>query len=192
MNPFVNYISKHIELSTDAQKAIDDLIPIKEFKSGHILLKEGSVSKEAFFNLKGCVRMFFNQDGEEKTTFFYTENQFITSIKSFNTHEPTSHYLECIEDCTLAILSFEAEEELLTRFPELEVFARISMQEELINYQEMLSAYIISNPEQRYLNLIKNKPELLQRVPQYQLATYLGIKPETLSRIRKRVFQKRS
>lgn len=72
----------------------------------------------------------------------------------------------------------------------LESMSRMSLQEELNTYQEMLVTYITTNPEERYLNLLKYRPELLHRVPQYQLASYLGVTPESLSRIRKRIFLK--
>jgi len=76
------------------------------------------------------------------------------------------------------------------RFPMLESLSRISLQEELHNYQEMLATYITTSPEERYLNVLKYRPELLNRVPQYQLASYLGVTAESLSRIRKRIMLK--
>ncbi len=145
------------------------------------------VSQTSFFNLKGCVRLYYLIDGEEKTTFFYTENKFITSIRSFTQKEPSNHYLECIEDCTLTLIPYDVEKKLLEKFPKLESFARLILEQELGNYQDMLSTYIVSNPEQRYLNLLKNNSQLLQRVPLFQLASYIGVKAESLSRIRNRV-----
>jgi CRP-like cAMP-binding protein len=99
----------------------------------------------------------------------------------------TRDYLECIEDCTLGLIPYEIEKELLSNFPRLETFARINLEQELVNYQEMLATYIISNPEQRYVNLLNRNAQLLQRVPLYQLASYIGVKPESLSRIRSRI-----
>jgi CRP-like cAMP-binding protein len=113
-------------------------------------------------------------------------------MRSFTTNTPADHYLECIEDCVLALIPFELEKALLTKFPKLETFARISLEQEVANYQEMLSAYIISNPEQRYQRLLTNNPDLLQRVPLYHLASYLGVKAESLSRIRRRISKKTS
>ncbi|MFY0602041.1 MAG: Crp/Fnr family transcriptional regulator [Cyclobacteriaceae bacterium] len=191
-NQFIEYISNFIQLDEEEVKAISSKIHIKNYKTGDVLLKEGNISKVSFFNLKGCVRHYHLIDGEEKTTFFYTENRFISSIRSFTTNTPSNHYLECIEDCILALIPYDTEKELLANFPKLETFARISLEQELANYQEFLSSYIISNPEQRYQNLLKNHPELLQRVPLYHLASYIGIKAESLSRIRKRISKKAS
>jgi CRP-like cAMP-binding protein len=185
-------MSKFIQLDEKEIEAISSQIHIKNFKAGDVLLKEGNISKVSYFNLKGCVRLYYLIDGEEKTTFFYTENRFISSIRSFTTNTPADHYLECIEDCVLAPIPYDIEKELLINFPKLETFARIILEQELANYQEMLSAYIMSNPEQRYQRILKNNPDLLQRVPLYHLASYLGIKAESLSRIRKRISKKTS
>jgi CRP-like cAMP-binding protein len=188
----IEYISNFISLEKTEIDAISAVIQIKDYKKGQILLKEGMVAQISYFNLKGCVRLFYLVDGEERTTFFYTENQFITSIRSFTQREPSNHYLECIEDCTLALIPYDIEKKLLHEFPKLETFSRKVLEQELGNYQDMLSNYIISNPEQRYLDLLKNKPQLLQRIPLYQLASYIGVKAESLSRIRNRVTKKTS
>ena len=191
-NKLIEYISGYIHLNQEEIDAISSQIPIKEYHAGDILLKEGMISTKSYFNLKGCVRLYYLINGEEKTTFFYTENQFITSLRSFTTNVPANHYLECTEDCTLAVITYETEKELLKRFPKLETFARISLEKELANYQEMLSSYIMSNPEQRYLNLLKNNPDLLHRVPLFQLSSYIGVKAESLSRIRNRISKRTS
>ncbi len=183
----INYISEYIPLTNEEIKAIAALIEIRKFKKGDVLLKEGMISKTSYFNLKGCVRLYYLVDGEEKTTFFYTENQFITSLRSFTNKAPSSHYLECTEDCILALLPYETEKLILNTFPKFETFSRMILEKELGNHQEMLSSYIISNPEQRYLDLLKNEQELLQRVPLFQLASYIGIQPESLSRLRSRL-----
>jgi CRP-like cAMP-binding protein len=80
-NQLIDYISKFIQLDEREEEAISSKILIKDYQAGDILLKEGMISKVSYFNLKGCVRLFYLVDGEEKTTFFYTENQFITSLR---------------------------------------------------------------------------------------------------------------
>ena len=187
ISKLIDHISTFVALGREEIEAISSSIQIRKFEKGDILLREGMISRASYFNLEGCVRLYYIVDGEEKTTFFYTENQFITSIRSFTTKAPSSHYLECVEDCTLALLPYEIEKKLLNTFPKLESFARLILEKELGNYQEMLSTYIISSPEQRYLNLLKNNPQLLQRIPLFQLASYIGVKAESLSRIRNRI-----
>jgi len=187
INNIIEYISKYVQLEFEEIKAINELILIKEFKKGTLLLKEGEIAKFSYFNIKGCIRSFSIVEGVEKTTHFYTENQFVTSIKSFTKKVQATHYLECIEDCMLGLLSLESEIKLLNEFPKLEHLSRILLEEELAMYQDILSSYITTSPEERYKNLLKLRPDLFQRIPQYHIATYLGITPQSLSRIRNRI-----
>jgi len=167
-----------------------ELIEIKTMKKGEHLLREGDISAKTYTIIKGCVRQYYLVDGIEKTTFFYTEGQSIYSPNSAAERIPAKYYLSCVEYSTLSVLTLENQEAMYRKFPVLESASRVSLREELHNYQEMLSTYITTNPEDRYLNLLKYRPELLNRVPQYQLASYLGVTPESLSRIRKRIFLK--
>ncbi len=181
-----------MELNEREIEVISSKIPIKYYRTGHVLLKEGDISKESYFNIKGCVRLYHLVEGEERTTFFYTENRFISSIRSYPTKTPSNHYLDCVEDCLLAVIPFNIENELIQSIPSLETFTRVSLEQELANTREILFDYILSNPEQRYQKLLNNNPDLFQRVPLYHLASYLGIKAESLSRIRRRISKKTS
>ena len=165
-------------------------ISIKTFKKGDHLLREGDISAKSYSIISGCVRQYYLVDGDEKTTFFYTEGQSIFSPNSTSGRIPAKYYLSCVEYTTVSIITLENQVELYKRFPILESMSRQALSEELNNYQEMLSTYITTTPEKRYLNLLKFRPGLLKRVPQYQLASYLGVTPESLSRIRKRIFVK--
>lgn len=165
-----------------------ELISIESYKKGDLILQEGAISSKSYSIISGCVRQYYLVDGEEKTTFFYTEGDSIFSPNSASEKIPSKYYLSCVEYTTLSIMTLENQKEMYNRFPMLEALSRNSLQKELVNYQEMLATYITTNPEERYLNLLKHRPELLNRVPQYQLASYLGVAPESLSRIRKRIF----
>ncbi len=186
----VQLLEGALELNEEEAKAVTECIPIKTFEKGHVLLREGQVSNESYFNIQGLVRKYYLVDGEEKTTEFYIEKDAISSLQSYNLKIPSNHYLECIEDCRLAILSRDKEQELFERVPAFESICRVSVEEELGAYQDKLAQFMISSPEKRYLDLMENRPDLLQRVPQYHLASYLGVKPESLSRIRKRIAQR--
>lgn len=181
-----------IPLSEEEAKAIDELIPIKTFPKGTVLLKQGQIAKDSYFNLKGLVRLYYLIDGEEKTIQFFTEGDPIASLSSYHHQTPSPHYLECVEACTLTILNFEKEQELIKKVPAFESICRISIEQEFGKNQKILANYMIKSPEQRYLDLQNERPELLNRVPQYILASYLGVKPESLSRIRKRLAEKRA
>lgn len=174
-------------LTEEESKAIVDSMCIKTFKKGTILLKEGQISTECYFILEGCIRQYYLIDGDEKTNNFFTEEQFVVSINSFSQKTPANHYFSCCEDTTLVVANEQKENDLYKRFPKFETISRTVMGNIFGEQQELMASYITDTPEQRYLKLLKSRPDLFQRIPQYQLASYIGVKPESLSRIRKRI-----
>jgi len=178
-------------LSAEEAQAMDELVPIRTFAKGTVLLEAGAVATASYYAIKGCVRLYYMVDGDERTTAFYTEGQSIASLHSFVNQVPANHYLACVEESTLAVWSYTGEKELFRRFPRLESFCRVSLENDFGQHQELLASFIIKTPEERYTELMATRPDLLQRVPQYLLASYLGVKPESLSRIRKRMLRKR-
>ena len=190
----LKYVSKFISLTEEETKAIIEDITIQNFEKGTILLNEGKVSKEGFFILKGCIRQYCIIKGEERTTNFFTEEQWVLSRKSYTQKIPADHYFSCVEDCILLVGNFEKETNFfqkISKFPRLQSLSRSIIEKEIGEYQDTLSTYITDTPEQRYLKLLENRPELIQRVPQHQLASYIGVKPESLSRIRKRILYRK-
>jgi CRP-like cAMP-binding protein len=186
-NDIVTLISRYLSLTDEEASAFAECIPIKAFKKGDILLREGQVSRDSYFVIEGCVRKYYIIDGEERTTEFYIEDESIASIQSYKNKTPANHYFQCVEDCKLAVLNYEKEQELFKRVPKYEALCRMSMEDDFGEQQEALAKFITSSPEARYRNLLETRPDLIQRVPQYHLASYLGVKPESLSRIRKRI-----
>ena len=177
---------------TDKEAAIvNECIPIKTFPKGTVLLEAGKVSNEAYYVLEGLVRSYYLIDGDERTTAFFKEGDSCAALHSYVNQVPADHYLACVEDSILTVLSYHKEKELIKKVPQFESLCRVSVEQDFGRTQSMLAHFITKSPEERYLDLLKNQPELLQRVPQYHLASYLGIKPESLSRIRKRVAAKR-
>lgn len=177
-------------LSEEDMIAINECIPIKEYKKGTVLLREGQISTESYYVVEGLLRSYYLIDGEEKTTEFYSEEDSVASFNSYVSKTPADHYFECIEDCMLAVMTFDKEKELVKKWPKYEELCRVETEKNFGNHQKRLAKFISSSPEQRYLNLLETRPELLNRVPQFMLASYLGMKPESLSRIRKRITQK--
>lgn len=186
-NEFVKYLSKHTSLSEQDIQVIAESNIIKFFKKGTFLLRAGDFSNECFLIFKGCVRSFLVKEGEEKTIEFYTEEQPVSPV-NFGKKIPSEYYLECIED-TIACVSIP-ENEMFQEYPQLESACRIMAETMMTMYQTSFTDYRTSSAEERYLSLLKDRPGLIQRVPQYQLASYLGIKPESLSRIRRRLNKK--
>ena len=189
-NEFVKYLSKHTS-SDELINIIAENAVIQEFKKGTLLLREGDRVTACYLILKGCIRSYVMKDGEEKTIEFYTEEQSV-SPPGFGKSIPSELYLECIEDTIAAIGTPEGEVEMFGKYPELESSSRKMAEEVMENHQSSFADYKVSSAEERYLKLLKERPDLIQRVPQYQLASYLGVQPESLSRIRKRLVQKHS
>jgi len=189
-NEIVKLISRFLTLNEEESNAFIECIPIKTLKKGDVLLKEGQISRDSYFVIQGCVRKYYIIDGEERTTEFYVEEDSVASLQSYKYKTPANHYFECVEDCRLAVLNYDKEQELFKRVPKYEALCRMSMENDFGEQQEALSKFMILNPEERYKNLLESRPYLIQRVPQYHLASYLGVKPESLSRIRKRLTKK--
>jgi len=177
-------------LSPEEARDMDRLVPIRHFPKGTVLLKAGDVATEAWLCIEGCVHMYYDVDGDLRTTEFYTEGQAVASLYSFINQVPANHYLACVEDCTLVVWSYAAERELFGKYSNLESSCRVAVESDFGAHQEKFASFITKSPEQRYLDLLEQRPELLQRVPQYLLASYLGVTPESLSRIRKRILEK--
>lgn len=177
------FLSKNTSLSSAIIKSIVSTAVIKNFKKGTILK-----NNECCLVLKGCIRSYMVKDGEEKTIEFYTEEQPVSFYMGVN--DPTEYHWECTEDTMVCMNSSEKEEEMFNKFPEFESACRVMTEKLMINYQSEFSNHKTASIEERYLKLLKERPDLFQRVPQYQLASYLGVKPETLSRVRKRLSYK--
>jgi len=184
-----DYISKYISLTEDEKKAIIDLNIFHSVKKGVALLSEGQSSQEGFFVLKGCIRTYYVIEGEEKTTAFYTEMEGITP-NCVLTKQPSKYFIATTEDSIIAISNPDMESEIFEKFPKFETLCRILSEELLVKQQINFDDFKTSSPEKRYLNLLQKRPDLLQRVPQHQLASYLGIKPQSLSRLRARILEK--
>lgn len=187
----LNYFSKIMPLTQQEADAIAATMIIRQSKKGDILLKEGQISTEAYFVLEGCVRQYFIIDGKEKTANFFTKEQWVISLNSFSYRQPSTHYMECALDSVLVVGNREKEQDLYRRFPRLESVSRKVLEKVFAEQQQLMAVYITDNAEQRYEKLLHSRPELLQIIPQYQIASYIGVQPESLSRIRKRIMDKK-
>ena len=184
-----DFISKYVSLTEDEKNTIISLNTFRTVKKDTILLREGQNSNEAYFVLKGGIRTYYMIDGVEKTTAFYTEMEALTPHCVIN-KLPSSYYISCIEDSIITISTPEMEVEMFNKFPKFETLCRILSEELLAKEQINFDEFKTSSPEQRYRKLLQSRPDLIQRVPQHQLASYLGIKPESLSRLRARIMEK--
>ncbi|MEQ8906502.1 cyclic nucleotide-binding domain-containing protein [Ekhidna sp.] len=189
-NLLFDFISKYISLTEDEKNAILSLDLFRSVKKGTALLKAGQKSLDSYFILKGCIRTYYLIDGEEKTTAFYTEMEVLTPHCVIN-KAPSEYYISCVEDSILSVGNSDMEAEMNSKFPKFEIMCRMLSEELLAKERTDFDEFKTSSPEQRYLNLLQKRPYLIQRVPQHQLASYLGIKPQSLSRLRARIMEKK-
>ena len=190
-NILFDFISKYITLTEEEKEALISLDIFHSVKKGTILLHEGKKTNESFFVLKGCIRKYYIIDGEEKTTAFYTELEALTPHCVIS-NTPSEYYIASVEDSIVLISNAEMGEEVNRKFPKFDTMCRMFSEELLAKQQIDFDDFKTSSPEQRYQNLLQKRPDLLQRVPQHQIASYLGIKPQSLSRLRARILEKKS
>ena len=184
-----DFISKYVTLTEEEKNAIGSSDIFRSIKKGTILLKEGQRSKESYFILKGCIRTYYVLDSEEKTTGFYTEMEAFTPPCVIS-KTPSEYYISCVEDTILSVSNSDMEAEMNGKFPKFETLCRMLSEDLLAKQRIDFDEFKTSSPEQRYFNLLQKRPDLLQRVPQHQLASYLGITPQSLSRLRGRILEK--
>ena len=184
-----DFIEQHMPISAEEKQLITELSMIKSFKKGMVLLKEGKLSIDRYFVLKGCLRTYYLKDGEEKTTEFFTEFQALNPPSAMD-RSPSPYYISCVEDCVLLISNPDADVIAFTRFPKFEMMCRVLTEKLIAKKQLEFDQFKTSSPEERYVQLLEARPELFQRVPLHQLASYLGITPQSLSRLRARLVKK--
>lgn len=189
-NKLVKHFSRISPLSEEEAKAITESMRIETFKKGTVLLKAGQIAIDTYFILEGCIREYIVTNEEEKTTNFFTEEQWVIPFNSLTPQNAITHSWVCAEETTVAIGNEREAQEMFKRFPRFETISRAVMEVFFTEQKKILTSYLTDTPEQRYLKLLESRPDLFQRIPQYQLASYLGIKAESLSRIRKRMAQK--
>ncbi|MCW3161688.1 Crp/Fnr family transcriptional regulator [Chryseobacterium oryctis] len=156
------------------------------FQKGDIILEEGKTANEYYILEKGLVRSFVNDfNGNEVTTHFFAENEIIIEVSSLFQRIPTQENIVCITDCECWKLSFETFQELFHKIPNLREWGRAWMSQQLFNYKQRSVEMFTLSATKRYLNLLEQKPHVIQFAPLKQIASYLGVTDTSLSRIRK-------
>lgn len=163
-----------------------DFFVEREITSKTILLNEGEISKQLYFIKKGCLRMWFNKDGKDITLQFFFEHQAVASIDSLIINQPSMFTIESIEPSKIISISKENFEQLQSVYPEIKEGFHEFLFKRFSNYAQLFLTRIKDTPQELYSDLVNNHPEIIKRVPQHYIASYLGITPISLSRIRNR------
>ena len=176
-------IAKHISLSDKEMESFCNLFKKKTVKKKNFLLREGEVCKFEGFVTKGTFRLYhIDKNGAEQILYFAIENWWITDIDSFTNEKPSQLFIEAIEDSTVVSISRDNLEKMFSSSNRFERLGRLVIIEWLVQQCEWENARVRLSPKERFLYFVKKQPQLVKRVPQKQLASFLSIKPETFSR----------
>ncbi|GGD62448.1 cyclic nucleotide-binding protein [Emticicia aquatilis] len=182
-----NYISRFVSLTPEELSVVKNCMQLREFPKKTVLLNAGDVCNFEAYVLKGCIREYFiDHKGQELTLEFAVEDWWVSDITSFENQTPSIMYIETLEDCELLVLSRASKDELLARVPKLERMFRLMIQRHLSVLQKRLFRTVSYTAMDKFEEFLKRYPSLPQRVPQHYIASYLGITPEFLSKLRKR------
>jgi CRP-like cAMP-binding protein len=173
-------------LTDDEWSVIEKLFTIKHIKKGDYLIKEGQVCNHVFFINKGLVRIYYTVNGKEISVGFAPVNHYISEYESFLTRKPSIQIIDALADTEAIELSYNHIQNLYHQYPVFQEFGRKIAEHLFIMINQRNTALLALSPEKRYQQMIVNA-NLLQVVPQYMLASYIGITPEHLSRIRKKL-----
>ncbi len=180
-------IEKLISLNSQEKDILMDSFSFRQVPKKFKLAEEGKVAKEIYFVNKGLLRLYYSKEGEEITGFIFREGLFASSYDSFLREVPSSQTLETLEESELLAISKIDLELLYQKMPAMNVLTRKVAEQRFINAQLILSSFILDSPEERYRKFAIDNKDLLNRVPQHYIASFLGITPVSLSRIRKRL-----
>ncbi|TXK48153.1 Crp/Fnr family transcriptional regulator [Pontibacter qinzhouensis] len=187
MNALYSCISHYHPISSGAWEALSKTLKQVEIPRNSFLIQEGMVCNNLYFLEQGCLRGYYTLDGKEITYWFGFENNFITSFYSFISRKPGIENIQVLEDSTLWSISFDALNKLFDFHQDLERLVRIINEQYYIRLEERLMAKQFKTARERYEQLMETSPHILQRISLGQIASYLGISQETLSRIRSNV-----
>jgi len=187
---FRKTLERIISLSDNDWQMISQKFEPIEVPKRTQLTKEGQVATSIYFIIKGILRIFYTKEDVEITGFIFSEGLFASCYESFLLQTKSNQTLEALEDCVLLTIDYNTLQALYKEVPALHVIGRVVAEQRFINGQRILSSHLLDSPEERYRQFADQYPGLLQRVPQHIIASYLGITPVSLSRIRKRISRK--
>jgi len=180
--------NEKVPLTKAEEELIKSYLTTKKLRKKQYLLQEGDVCKTIAFVEKGALREYtLDENGNERIVQFALEGWIISDLYSFLTGEPATYNIDALEDSELVLITKSAYEELLQKVPKYETYTRLNITGAYIAMQKRLTSTISNSSEERYAAFNTIYPDIVQRVPQHMIASYMGLTPETLSRIRRKI-----
>ena len=187
MNLLIQTIKDQITITEQDMLIIEKLFHKKLFKKGEHLLSAGEICRYIIFIESGLVRYYTNNDGTEQTHYFNKEGDFVCDYMSFLPRSPSNVNIQALEDTVVYRISADGIQQFYREVANGEKFGRISIEHVFVNVISQVVSLYTDSPDKRYLKFLSEYPELVQRIPQYYIAAYVGVKAPSLSRIRKRL-----
>lgn len=194
MNPKFEQLQKFYQsfipdISASEFEKVCNLHEVQNYKKGDVLLSPGDDCSWVGFVNSGILRVYHSVDGKEFINQIYFPGTIVTEITSFNKREPSRMYIDVVKECEILVVQRESMAQLTQEIPGFLQLVSAYTTQVLIAYLDRYSSLLLDSAETRYLKLLKDKPEMLQQVPLYMVASYLGITPEALSRVRNKIAQ---
>ncbi len=190
MQFLIERIKQFIHVSESEEQILQDLFDYKQLSKGDHFLAEHQICKSLGLIHQGLVRYYINVDGEDKTYYFGKEGDFVCDYESFLPQKPTNKNIQVLEDSSLYTISHQGLQQVYAQLKEGDRFGRLGIEQVFVNILLQLTSFYNDPPDLRYQRFLENYPDIGQRIPQYYIASYVGIKPQSLSRIRNRSIKK--
>jgi CRP-like cAMP-binding protein len=181
------YLQRLVSISEEEWLKLIAAIEVRKISRQTLFLRPEETCKYIAFINHGALRTYYNSKGEEITFYFFFENTFVADYESFITQNPVGFGIEAIEDCELLLLSYPKAQQLFNELQEGQKLARFIAENLYISLRQRVFSLLLETPEQRYMKLLTDNSPILNRVNQYYIASYIGVKPQSLSRIRRRL-----
>jgi CRP-like cAMP-binding protein len=183
--PFLDYIRKFIEISEEEfNETIFPYISIRKFSKKQVITKEGEIENNFNFITKGLARKYYCRGKEDVNTQISFEGHILHSQESFHSRTPSEYFIEAIEPTTMVTISYDDLEKIYSSSTKMEHLGRLIITYTMVVKDRWQMQLVMRTPRERFIHFVNNNPEMLQRVPQKFLASYLNIKPETFSRFK--------
>ena len=187
MDPLIANIKQLIRLGDGEEDLVTRLFTESVLQPGKYFLESGKICRSVAFIVRGLLRYFVTQDGVEKTFYFSREGEWVCNYRSFLPRIPSDSAIQAVEETVIRVVSYDGLQEFYRGVGEGERFGRLAIEQVFLTFIEQVRSLYADGPAQRYQQFLSSYPDLAQRIPQYHIASYVGVKPQSLSRIRKRL-----
>jgi len=186
--PLIDYFENYIPFSEEEKSVVEKVFKERRVKRRQFILQEGAICKHNTFVVEGCFRMYtVDEKGKEHNLQFAIEKWWIGDVGSFHSEEPSKLYIEAIENAVILQIKKEDQLKLFVDYPKFNQIFRVLAENAMVGLQQRIIRNISATAEERYLDFLNRYPQFFNRISNVQIASYLGVTPEFLSAVRKKI-----